>query len=134
MKILVATRATQGAKARDFTNCVSGELVWVLDPCPTSLRDPDGRCGCGRSFTGMSSDGSTTTAVVREIAGFSRADYEKALTSSLDAKGWCPCCYSRTVSEFVGDLIAMAEPWPVGAVVGRRLEVLSLRARLGGAR
>lgn len=131
MKVLVATRATQGTRARDFSSCISGELVWVIDPCPVSLRNPNGPCSCGRSFTGMSSDGSTTTAVVREIADFSRADYENALTSSLEAKGWCACCYSRTVPEFVGDLIAMAEPWPIGAVVGRRLDVLSLRAQLG---
>ncbi len=133
MKVLVATRATQGARARDFTDCINGELVWVIDPCPTSLRNPNGRCCCGRSFTGMSSDGSTTTAVVREIADFSRADYESALSACFDAKGWCPCCSSRTVAEYVDDLIAIAAPWPVGAVIGRRLDEFSLRAQLGPA-
>jgi hypothetical protein len=131
MKVLMATQATQGARARDFTDCISGELVWMLDPCPASRRNPNGPCGCGRSFTGMSSDGSTTTAVVCEIADFSRADYEKALSASFDAKGWCPCCYNRTVAEYVDDLVAMAGPWPPGAVIGRRLDVLSLRAQLG---
>jgi hypothetical protein len=36
MKALVATEATQGSQLKDFSDCVEGELVWMLDPCPAS--------------------------------------------------------------------------------------------------
>ena len=42
MKALVATAETQGSRKSDFTNCIDGELVWMLDPCPVSSRYPDG--------------------------------------------------------------------------------------------
>ena len=57
----------------------------MLDPCPVSRRYPDGPCGCGRSFSGLSSHAYTTTAVVREIPGLTRQDYEKAKATNKDA-------------------------------------------------
>ena len=86
MRVLVATRATQGARSSDSDDCIDGELVWMIDACPMSWRDPDGECGCGRSFSGMSSLGSTTTAMVRELPGFSVADYESALRGCFEAR------------------------------------------------
>lgn len=127
MKALVATDATQGARARDFTDCIDGELVWMLDPCPMSKRNPDGKCGCGRSFSGMSSHGTTTTALVRDIPGFGRHDYERALRASFEAQGWCQCCCARPVAEVVDDLIRLALALQEGAVVERRLDVLTVR-------
>lgn len=127
MKVLVATAATQGARHSDSDDCVEGELVWMLDACPMSRRDPDGECGCGRSFSGMSTHGSTTTALVREIASLTRADYEEALRASFDAQGWCSCCTARPVEDVVDELIGLAASWPPGAVVERRLDWLSVR-------
>lgn len=129
MKALVATRTTQGSRKSDFSDCIDGELVWMLDPCAVSKRNPDGPCGCGRSFSGMSSHEYTTTAMVRDIPGFSRTDYEKALRASFDAQGWCPCCSSRPVREVVDELIRLAASWTDGTVVGRRLNLLMARAR-----
>ena len=130
MKVLVATRATQGARRGDYDHCVSGELVWMLQPCPESLRNPGGLCGCGRSFSGMSSHRSTTTALIRDVPGLTRGAYEAALRASFDAQGWCPCCCARPVPDVVEELIAVAADWPAGAVLGRRLHVLSIRAQL----
>lgn len=129
MKALVATRTTQGSRKSDFSDCIDGELVWMLDPCPVSKRNPDGPCGCGRSFSGMSSHEYTTTAMVREIPGFSRKDYEKALRASFDAQGWCPCCSSRPVREVIDELIHLVSSWSDGTVVGRRLNLLMARVR-----
>ena len=112
MKALVATAETQGSRKSDFTNCIDGELVWMLDPCPVSRRYPDGPCGCGRSFSGLSSHAYTTTAVVREIPGLTRQDYEKALRASFRAQGWCPCCTSKSVREIVDELINLARSGP----------------------
>jgi hypothetical protein len=128
MKVLVATRATQGARATDSSNCVDGELVWMIDPCPMSQRDPDGECPCGRSFSGMSSLGSTTTAMVRELQGFSVADYESALLGCFQAKGWCNCCTAHPLNEQVSDLMDLAASLPEGAVIERRVNYVEVRA------
>lgn len=129
MKALVATAETQGSRKSDFTNCIDGELVWMLDPCPVSWRYPDGPCRCGRSFSGLSSHAYTTTAVVREIPGLTRKDYEKALRACFDARGWCPCCSVRSVREIVDELIDLASCWADGTVVGRRLGAVMARYR-----
>lgn len=42
MKIFVATRLTQGARANDYNYCVPGELVWIQEPCDRDRRNPDG--------------------------------------------------------------------------------------------
>lgn len=127
MRVFVATTRTQGARRSDFTECVDGELVWLRDSCPESRRRPDGPCPCARSFSGMSSNENTTTAVVREIVGLTRTEYRAALTASFDAQGWCPCCTSRSVEDVIDELIALAGVFPPGAVLERRGENLNLR-------
>lgn len=128
MRVLVATRATQGARSSDSDDCVDGELVWMIDACPMSWRDPDGDCGCGRSFSGMSSLGSTTTAMVRELPGLSVADFESALRGCFEAKGWCGCCTAHPLGEVVGDLLDLAASLPEGAVIERRVNYVEVRA------
>ena len=130
MKVFVATSITQGKLKSDFTDCVEGELVWMLEACPESRRDPDGECGCGRSFDGMNSHGSTTTALVRDIPDLSIADYTEALRASFDAQGWCSCCTSRNLDDVVTELVDLADEWPEGAVIERRLDRLGVRTVL----
>ena len=130
MKVLVATAETQGARPSDLDNCVDGELVWMIDACPASRRNPYGPCCCGRSFSGMSSDEYTTTAAVREIAGLTLADYTDALRACFDAKGWCSCCTARPLDDMVRELVALAAAWPDGAVVERRVDWLTVRRGL----
>lgn len=131
MRVLVATSATQGTRASDATGCVDGELVWLRDVCPASRRRPDGPCSCGRSFAGMSTNNDTTTALVREIVGFTRSEYEAALVGSFEAQEWCPCCTSRPVADVIDELIALAGVFPTGAVIERRVDKLNLRGSLG---
>ncbi|WEO76336.1 hypothetical protein BJQ94_13305 [Cryobacterium sp. SO2] len=131
MRVFVATSATQGTRASDSMRCVDGELVWLRDVCPASRRRPDGPCECGRSFSGLSSNNYTTTAVVRDIPGLTRTEYEAALTASFDAQEWCPCCTSRSVEEVIDELIRLAGVFPAGAVLERRINDLNLRGSLG---
>jgi len=131
MRVLVATSASQGARASDSTECVEGELVWLRDVCPASRRRPDGPCPCGRSFAGMSSNKNTTTALVREIVGLTRTEYEAALTASFDHQGWCKCCTSRPVADVIDELIALAGVFSAGSVLERRGNDLNLRRSLG---
>ena len=130
MKAFVATRATQGMRPSDSSTCVLGELLWMIEPCPDSRGRVDGPCNCGRSFHGLNSDRTTTTAVVRDLPDFTRADYEKALEACFDAQGWCPCCRVRTVPEFIDELLTLAAALPIGAVVERRLDQVRVRTTL----
>lgn len=129
MKALVATRATQGLCATDRTDCVEGEMVWMIAPCETSRRSPDGPCDCGRTFLGMRSQGATTTAMVHDIAGLDRQAYEDALRGSFVARGLCSRCRSAFFPAHVDELLALAGAFPEGTIVGRRLGTLVVRVR-----
>jgi hypothetical protein len=67
MRLLTATRLRQGGQDGDFCHAIEGELVLLGFVCATDEKDPDGGCGCGRAFSGMSSMRATTTAVVRDL-------------------------------------------------------------------
>ena len=67
MKLLTATRETQGHQAGDFCFAIEGELVLLDRVCASDEADPDGGCGCGGAFSGMSSMRGTTTALVRDL-------------------------------------------------------------------
>lgn len=129
MKVLVATGRTQGTRENDYHHAVEGELVRIDPPCRKDRDDPDGRCGCGRGFAGMSSQRGTTTARVAELS-MTREQYAEALRSSLERDGFdqCPC---RATDEADG-LAELAASWPVGTVLERRLDRLTRRTPSGG--
>ena len=131
MRVLVATSVTQGERATDFAYCIEGELVWLHPLCSASERDPDGACGCGRSFSGLSSTRHTTTALVREIHGLTREEYLAASMAGLELMGWCPDCSDLPVADFVDWLLAVAEDLPEGTVVERRTFEITVRGSLG---
>jgi len=122
-KILVATAATQGARANDYNYCVEGELVWIQEPCDRDDRDPDGSCGCARGFAGAASHRATTTAKVVD-SPLSRAEVMLAFQTSLVDGGW-PITWFRAVTE---ENIAVAADFPVGAVVERRCDEFVARS------
>lgn len=128
MKVFVATSVNQGVRAKDEMNCIDGELVWMVDPCPLSVRYPDGPCPCGRTFRGMYSDGVTTTALVRDIDRLTREEYELALKASHDNRPGCTCPFDAPA--MVDALIRRAARWPVGTIVGRRLQRVVARDRV----
>jgi hypothetical protein len=124
VRVLVSTRRTQGQGAGDFCFAVDGELVRTEPECRKDRGDPDGPCGCGRSFIGMSSGLSTTTAEVADLE-MSRDDYVAALTVSRREAGWgsgdAPdeddAGYAETLLEITGE-------YPAGTVLVRRLDDL----------
>src|SRR4051812_50008897 len=67
MKLLTATRERQGERPGDFCHAIEGELVLLGAVCADDERNPEGSCGCGRAFAGMSSHRATTTALVRDL-------------------------------------------------------------------
>ncbi|HET6391549.1 MAG TPA: hypothetical protein VFG13_01890 [Blastococcus sp.] len=132
MKLLTATRERQGERDGDFCFAIEGELVLLGLVCADDERDPDGGCGCGRAFSGMSSMRATTTALVRDL-DVSVDDVELAVqghyvSSVIGAGVIGGAAFADLVAETVAHMVDIAESLPVGAVVGRRLDQLTWRS------
>ena len=125
MKVLTATRETQGARDNDFDFSIEGELVWIGWVCARDRRDPDGGCGCGRAFSGLSSHRATTTAVVRDL-DLSRQDLSTAYRGYLESAGYGSFSDAEIADE-VDEVLAICAGWQVGEVIERQLEVLQSR-------
>ncbi|TFV71338.1 hypothetical protein E4P39_18710 [Blastococcus sp. CT_GayMR19] len=131
MKLLTATRERQGEQDGDFCFAVEGELVLLGFVCATDEADPDGGCGCGRAFSGMSSMRATTTALVREL-DITYDDLRVAVDGYLVAAGMGPDLlgtaeFAELLEETIEDTVHFARFWPAGAVVGRKLDHVQLR-------
>lgn len=122
MKLLVATRRTQGDRDNDYSFCTDGELITMQDPCAKDRLDPDGGCGCGRGFVGMSSHRATTTVEVRELPWLTRADLAIALRSHIEESGFG--LVEEHLDGAVSEMLSWAEGLPTGTVLRRRLDVL----------
>lgn len=124
MRVLVATHQCNGTRRGDYDHCVEGELVYMQEPCASDLRDPNGPCGCGRGFAGMSSRRATSTALVADLE-LTEDDVTSAVRSSLEAGGWinpawCPAELADQMVAEVLDLVhTVAAHFPVGTVVRR---------------
>lgn len=125
MKLLVATNRTQGDAEGDYTYCVPRELLWITMVCDRDLRDPDGGCGCGRGFGGLTSHRATTTAEVADL-DITEADLRLAVTTSLSDQGWLPPELASEHQEIVDEAVelvrALADPLPEGTIVRRRID------------
>jgi hypothetical protein len=130
MKVLTATTLTQGQRASDFTWCIDGELVM---PSPficahDRAEGPDGGCGCGRSFDGLSSHKSTTTARVVDKPGWTRDDLTEAIRGYRQAAGWEALDEegdpAEQVAIVIGEIVAGFDD---GDVLEFRLGVISQR-------
>ena len=78
MHVLVATRELQGAAEGDFSWTIEGELVAL----PSSECYDSERCGCGRSFSGLSSHRATTAARVEDRPDLTEAAYTQILVDA----------------------------------------------------
>jgi hypothetical protein len=134
MKLLTATRETQGTWPGDFCHAIEGELVVLGWSCGCDDGGADGDCGCGRAFTGTNSLRATTSAMVRDLE-LTVPDVRLAVEAHLLAAGFGPDVLGADVfadhlEESVHDVLHFARFWPVGTVVGRRLDHVH-RRRLG---
>ena len=126
MKVLTATSETQGSRPGDFCHTVEGELVLLGWVCGCDDGGPDGGCGCGRAFTGLNSLRATTTAMVRDL-DLTVDDVRLAVEAHLVAAGTGPDVLGADVfadhlEECVHDVVHFADAFPVGTVLGRRLD------------
>jgi hypothetical protein len=125
VRLLTATHETQGTWPGDFCHAIEGELVVLGWSCGCD-RGGAHDCGCGRAFTGTNSLRATTSAMVRDL-DLTVADVHLAVEAHLLAAGLTPDVLGAEVfadhlEESVHDVLHFAGSWPVGTVVGRRLD------------
>ncbi|GAA1921527.1 DUF7715 family protein [Nocardioides marmoribigeumensis] len=126
MKVLVTTRRTNGLVEGDYDWTVPGELAWITMVCDTDLRDPEGGCGCGRGFGGMTSHRATTTVEFVDLP-MTWEELEVAARTSLTDQGWInerqPEQLNREIlDETVSNIRELADMFEVGDVLRRRLD------------
>lgn len=119
LKVLVATRLTQGQRPNDFSFTQDGELVYLGVICDSDRKDPDSHCGCSRSFSGVTTRMGTTTAVVAEVA-MTRQQYLDTLRTCYEATGMLALIGKQEVTYRANRLLTEAEARPVGTVVEYR--------------
>ena len=134
MQMLTATRQGQGDRDGDFCHATEGELVLLEEVCRVDRQDPDGGCGCGRAFAGMNSHRATTTVVVRDV-DLDWDDVALAVTGYFTSGGLTPELmddpedFALLVVDTTQEMIRFGQAWPVGTVLGRRLDSVRLRTR-----
>jgi hypothetical protein len=125
VKLLTATRQTQGTAAFDFEDgIIEGELVEPASVCDRDLNGDEWTegCGCGRSFRGVTSHKLTTTAVVVDV----EIDHEQLteIVGGVDRSHvvagvrYPDETTAEDVAAMVAELIDDGERYPVGSVVG----------------
>ena len=119
MKVLVATKSTQGEQTGDYCWTVEGELVTpVVIPCCSPAK-----CGCGRGFPGLASSRATTTALVADRPDLEREEVALAFRESLERGGWLYGLDQGEIAEVVADhlrcVARICATFPVGSIVRR---------------
>ncbi len=127
MKVLRATKATQGQRKSDYFFCREGELVYLALACDSDTH-PDGGCGCLRGFGGMETHKACTTAVVVEWPGDIHTYWLEVMKSMIHSK-WVktkgrdktdPVDAAELVWYHVREVQAVADDLEPGTVVERR--------------
>lgn len=113
MKVLVATRQTQGEREDDFSDTVEGELVFDAGRCADAAKLPMWHCACAIGFSGVASGELTTTAMVADLP-LGLAEYERAVRDGT--REWCCTSCARTYAHGARML---ALKFPVGTVLER---------------
>ena len=123
MKVLVATKKTQGQRDNDFFWTDEGEIVYPGMICGTDERyGPDGGCGCGRAVAWIDTHKATTTFEVADLA-ISEDEYRARLADSLIGGGWGEDRESvkSLLDSVLSEVAEITEEFEVGAILERRL-------------
>jgi len=122
VKVLIATRQTQGAYEDDFSDTVEGELVFDAGPCENVTNPAYWNCACAIGFHGVASGELTTTAMVADLP-IELHEYERAVRDGT--REWC----CKDCARFYARKTRMlALRFPVGTVIERFQEEFRVRA------
>ena len=129
MKVLVATRITQGDHDGDYSWTVDGELVTPASP-PCS----NAECGCLRGFAGLGSSRATTTAMVVDLPHVDDYVLTNAVLDSLTRGGWLNIVglggQLEMIDDHVDTIMTVASRYPVGTIVSKDGTTISVRESL----
>lgn len=124
----MSTSRTQGQRPGDFAAIGDGELVTLASVCDRDRGNPDGGCGCGRSFVGLRDPKGTTTAIVDEM-GMTPDDYlQRMRDSAIEVGALRPDEDPTDVDNQADELLRIAAGWPLGTVVECRGDLIQVRA------
>jgi hypothetical protein len=130
MKILVSTKETQGQRENDFCFVPEGEFVTNYGiVCNRDSDDPDGPCGCRRSFIDDVGHG-TTTAKVEDVPS---AVAEAQIHSMARACARISCISYTDAREYLDRLCEWAASFPVGTILERRKTVQARQVKPCGS-
>jgi hypothetical protein len=127
MKILVATSKTQGQRKNDFFFATKGEMVIEAFTCDTDQGDPDGSCGCSRSFVGLKSGKGTTTARVASFPKLTMNQYAEAILDYWVLKFHAKSVVFADALHDAKIFASQASHRKLGAIVERRKTVQTRR-------
>ena len=129
IKVLVATKETQGKRKNDFCFAEEGELIMRGSECDGEA--VDGNCGCRRAMSGVRTQLATTTMKVVEL-DIGPEDIKKQMEDSLVKGGWASLMKPEEVEKMVNSNYKenkeLAEYFGVGAIVERRGDTFRRRA------
>ena len=119
MKVLTATRETQGRRGNDFSFVPEGELVIFASECDGE--GVDGRCGCKRAMSGLLSLTATTTFKVVDDPAVTQEGFSEMLAGHF-IKDWSMTADEATAQALddVKELLRLAGRFEVGDVLEKR--------------
>lgn len=113
MKVIIATKETQGMRVWDMCYALEGELV--MRP-PVECHCPD--CPCERDMVGLGSRAGTTTFTVADRPHIDIDSYREILRDELVATGWVDDEPDQEwLERFVDRHLKFAAGFEVGAVL-----------------
>lgn len=121
MKVLTATKHTQGRRKNDFCHVPQGEIVTY--PIECDREKIDGRCGCRRSMMGLENLTATTTIQIVDLP-LNQKQLTAAYKKSLQKSGWAAVMNDTEIDNLIKqDLKALrtiCNNFPVGTILERR--------------
>lgn len=127
MKILVATKETQGKRDSDFSWVDEGELVYFGGgPCDRDKEDIDGNCGCQRALISLKTFKATTTFKIIQ-SDLRPRDILQAIKDAHKACGLAGSMTEKDYREEAEDLIMLAQKFEVGSILEKRGNFIKTR-------
>ena len=121
MKILIATKATQGKRSNDFSFAITGEPV-MFPSMECDGEAVEGHCGCRRAMAGLESGRATTTVKVVE-RDLTPRQLELIVRKAWQRGGWAKLMGEK-IEKYARDeaheLIRAAKAMKLQGVYGRR--------------
>jgi hypothetical protein len=128
MKIIVATKETQGKRQNDFSFAEEGELLY-FGAIECDGEAIDGRCGCRRSMSGLKTGRATTTFKVVETDEMTIDGLSVKIAGRLKTAGWAnsPDEAMNAAKDDAKGLVEVANHFDAGDILERRGDIFKKR-------